>query len=125
MRETKQLSSCYLSQAFEDRHFTEREISFETSDAVTDENLYRPFRTGELGSSKGHSHPAKKYIRPVFMSGHLSGDRIPDVLIAWNEPDRLKEGPPLVRIVGKSHPSAVAFVSRAARFADESEPLYP
>ena len=38
--------------------------------------------------SKGHSHPAKKYIRPVFMFGYLSGNGIPDVLITWNEPDR-------------------------------------
>jgi len=45
-----------------------------------------------LGSSKDHSHPAKKYIRPVFMFGHLSGNRIPDVLIAWNEPDRRCDG---------------------------------
>ena len=43
-------------------------------------------------SSKGHSHPAKKYIGPVFMFGHLSGNRIPDVLIAWNEPDRRRDG---------------------------------
>ena len=44
------------------------------------------------GSSKGHSHPAKKYIGPVFMFGHLGGNRIPDVLIAWNEPDRRSDG---------------------------------
>src|SRR5207248_3643733 len=42
--------------------------------------------------SKGHSHPAKKYIRPVFTFGHLSGNRIPDVLIAWNEPDCRSDG---------------------------------
>ena len=29
-----------------------------------------------LGSSKGHSHPAKKYIGPVFMFGQMSGNRI-------------------------------------------------
>src|SRR6266567_8645539 len=46
----------------------------------------------QLGSSKGHSYPAKKYIGPVFMFGHLSGNRIPDVLIAWNEPDRRSDG---------------------------------
>ena len=45
-----------------------------------------------IGSSKGHSHPAKKYICPVFMFGHLSGNWIPDVLIAWNEPDRRSDG---------------------------------
>src|SRR6266508_6831548 len=28
-----------------------------------------------IGSSKGHSHPAKKYIRPVFMFGYMSGNR--------------------------------------------------
>ena len=26
------------------------------------------------------------------MFGHLSGNRIPDVLIAWNEPDRRRDG---------------------------------
>jgi len=41
---------------------------------------------------KSHSHPAKKYICPVFMFGHLSGNWIPDVLIAWNEPDRRRDG---------------------------------
>src|SRR5882724_11879453 len=45
-----------------------------------------------IGSSKNHSHPAKKYIRPVFMFGDTSGNRIPDVLIAWNEPDRGRDG---------------------------------
>jgi hypothetical protein len=77
-----------LSQAFEDRHFTEREISFETLN-----ELRRTWIVASgLGWSKGHSHPAKKYIRPVFMFGHLSGNRIPDVLIAWNEPDRRSDG---------------------------------
>src|SRR5438874_10731892 len=45
-----------------------------------------------IGSSKRHSHSAKQYIRPVFMFGHLSGNRIPDVLIAWNESDRGSDG---------------------------------
>ena len=49
-------------------------------------------KTEQLGWSKGHSHPAKKYIGPVFMFGHLSGNWIPDVLIAWNEPDRRSDG---------------------------------
>src|SRR6266581_1599276 len=44
------------------------------------------------GASKGHGQPAKKYIRPVFMFGRLSGNRIPDVLIAWNESDRRSDG---------------------------------
>src|SRR6202030_12852 len=48
-------------------------------------------RLKAVGSSKGHSHPAKKYIRRVFMFGHLRGNRIPNVLIAWNEPDRRSE----------------------------------
>src|SRR6266478_6632790 len=56
------------------------------------ENLDRRVRTKRFGSSKGHSYPAKKYIRPVFMFGRLSGNRIPDVLIAWNEPDRRRDG---------------------------------
>jgi hypothetical protein len=38
-----------------------------------------------LGSSKSHSHPAKKYIRLVPVFGYLSGNGIPDVLITWNE----------------------------------------
>src|SRR5207249_11523871 len=46
----------------------------------------------QLGWSKAHTHPAKKCIGPVFMFGHTSGNRIPDVLIAWNEPDRRSDG---------------------------------
>ena len=52
----------------------------------------RRVRTRGFGSLKGHGQPGKKYIRPVFMFGHLSGNRIPDVLIAWNEPDRGSDG---------------------------------
>src|SRR2546430_8930135 len=63
-------SSCHFSQAFEDRHFTQREISFETLN-----ELRRTWIVASgLGSSKGYSHPAKKYIRLVFMFGHLSGN---------------------------------------------------
>ena len=77
-----------FSQAFEDGHFTEREISFETLN-----ELRRIWIVASgLGWSKGHGQPAKKYIRPVFMFGHMSGNRIPDVLIAWNEPDRRSDG---------------------------------
>ena len=77
-----------FSQAFEDRHFTEREISFGTLN-----ELRRTWIVASgLGWSKGDSHPAKKYIRPGFMFGHLSGNRIPDVLIAWNEPDCRSDG---------------------------------
>ncbi len=77
-----------VSQAFEDRHFTQREISFGTLN-----ELRRTWIVASgLGWSKGHSHPAKKYIGPVFMFGYTSGNRIPDVLIAWNEPDRRSDG---------------------------------
>src|SRR6266480_8080484 len=31
-------------------------------------------------------------MKTVFMFGHLSGNWIPDVLIAWNEPDRRSDG---------------------------------
>jgi hypothetical protein len=77
-----------FSQAFEDRHFTEREISFGTLN-----ELRRTWIVASgLGWSEGHSYPAKKYICPVFMFGHLSGNRIPDVLVTWNEPDRRSDG---------------------------------
>jgi len=73
------------SQAFEGRHFTEREISFETLNELR--------KTWIVASGlKGHGQSAKKYIRPVFMFGHLGGNRIPDVLIAWNEADRGSDG---------------------------------
>ena len=45
-----------------------------------------------IASSKGHGHPGKKYIGPVFMFGYTSGNRIPDMLIAWNESDRWSDG---------------------------------
>src|ERR1700719_3727274 len=64
-----------------------------------------------MGSSKGHSHPAKKYIRPVFMFGHLRGNRIPNVLIAWNEPDRRSDG----EIVENFHSLFVVSRSRVER----------
>src|SRR5207253_355881 len=66
-----------------------------------------------IGSSKGHSHPAKKYIRPVFMFGHVSGNRIPDVLIAWNEPDRRSDG----EIVENFHSHFVVNGSRVERYS--------
>src|SRR5437773_1948072 len=77
-----------LSQAFKDRNFTKHEASFGTLNELSRTWIV----ASGLGSSKGYSHPAKKYIRPVFMFGHLSGNRIPDVLIAWNEPDRRSDG---------------------------------
>src|SRR6266436_9582684 len=64
-----------------------------------------------IGSSKGHSHPAKKYIRPVFMFGYMSGNRIPDVLIAWNEADRRSDG----EIVENFHSHLVVNCSRVER----------
>src|SRR5205807_6515481 len=73
-----------------------------------------------IGSSKGHRHPAKKYIRPVFMFGHASGNRIPDVLIAWNEPDRRSDGKigPKISscIAGESEDSMTAAVTGGNRY---------
>ena len=64
---------------------------------------------------KGHSYPAKKYIGPVFMFGYTSGNRIPDVLIAWNEPDRRSDGKigPKISsgIAGESEDSMTAAVT--------------
>jgi hypothetical protein len=46
------------------------------------------------------------------MFGHASGNRIPDVLIAWNEPDRSSDGEigPKIssRIAGESEESMTA-----------------
>jgi hypothetical protein len=71
------------------------------------------------GWSKGHSHPAKKYIGPVFMFGHASDNRIPDVLIAWNEPDRRSDGKigPKISscIAGESEDSMTAAVTGGSR----------
>jgi hypothetical protein len=96
------LSSCYFSQAFEDRYF--RKILRIVEPLITRiprmKRRFLPIRVirgcfsqGQklpgrwwraedraIGSSKGHSHPAEKYIRPVFMFGHASDNRIPDVL---------------------------------------------
>src|SRR5436190_21309579 len=52
----------------------------------------RAFKYARTPPSKGHSHPAKKYICPVFMFGHRSGEWVPEVLIAWNEQDRRSDG---------------------------------
>ncbi len=79
-----------FSQAFEDGHFTKREISFENVTELREPGCR--IRTRGFGLSKGHRHPGKKYIGPVFMFGHMSSNRIPDVLIAWNKPDRRSDG---------------------------------
>src|SRR6185503_7635536 len=35
-----------------------------------------------------HTRAKKKYIRAAFILRDLSGRRVPDVLITWNQPDR-------------------------------------
>jgi len=69
---------------------------------------------------EGYRYPAKKYIRPVFMFGHASGNRIPDVLIAWNEPDRRSDGKigPKISscIAGESEDSMPAAVTGGNRY---------
>jgi hypothetical protein len=51
------------------------------------------------------------------MFGHLSGNRIPDVLIAWNEPDRRSDGKIGSKIssciAGESEESMTAAVTEA------------
>src|SRR6266481_9285265 len=42
--------------------------------------------------SKCQTQAKKKYISAAFILRHLSGHRIPDVLITWNEPDRRSDG---------------------------------
>jgi hypothetical protein len=73
-----------------------------------------------LGSSKSHSHPAKKCIRPVCMFGHMGGNRILDVLIAWNEPDPRSDGKigPKISscIAGESQDSMTAAVTGGNRY---------
>jgi hypothetical protein len=52
--------------------------------------------------------------------GHLSGNRIPDVLIAWNEPDRRSDGKigPKISscIAGESEDSMTAAVTGGNRY---------
>jgi len=54
------------------------------------------------------------------MFGHLSGNRIPDVLIAWKEPDRRsggKIGPKISScIAGESEDSMAAAVTGGNRY---------
>lgn len=60
-------------------------------------------RIAQAANVKRPQSPAKKYVRAAFMFGHISGNRIPDVLIAWNEPDRRSDGK-----IGPKIPSCIA-----------------
>src|SRR5882724_5477105 len=70
------------------------------SAAVIKDNYFVFLRTGLLIKNRRyHSRPndppskcqtqaKKKYIRSAFILRHLSGHRVPDVLITWNQPHR-------------------------------------
>jgi hypothetical protein len=45
-------------------------------------------RVARAANVKTPQSSGKEIRSPRFMFGHTGGDRIRDVLIAWNEPDR-------------------------------------
>jgi len=77
-------------------------------------------RIAQAANVKRPQSPAKKYVRAAFMLGHVSGNRNPDVLIAWNEPDRRSDGkigPKIPSCIeGESEDSITAAVPSGNRY---------